>query len=86
MPTFFCLAFGAIASARSVTLNEGHFFTNNSPPLVSFIAFITKSTDSFSVNQNLVMRGSVIGTIFSPLSIKDLKKGITEPLLPATFP
>ncbi len=75
-----------IAFARSITFSEGIFETYTPPLLSSFMAFITSSTASSRVIQNLVIRKSVIGKIFSPCSIKDLKKGTTDPLLPATLP
>ena len=52
-----------MAFAKSVTLNEGHLWINNSPPLASPIALITKSTASSRVIQNLVILMSVIGIL-----------------------
>ena len=47
---------------------------------------ITKSTPCWSVIQNLVILGSVIGSDFALFSNNFLKKGTTEPLDPTTFP
>src|SRR5690554_1616174 len=55
-----------------------------SPPTMSSKACHTNSTPSSRLIMKRVMRGSVMGS--TPLSLMDMKKGITEPREPMTLP
>src|SRR5690606_13687273 len=72
------------ALATSIILYEGIFGTNNSPPQACSRACNTISTPPSSEILKRVMFSTVMGN--TPSFLLLMKKGITDPLDPITFP